>query len=158
MKIPALVLVLSFLALSLRAGVSPASSPTPLMEIFRTPGVQNVQVSPDGKRIALIHRQESGIEDVAVMELASGKIETLGRFPPDETAGHFVHWKGNDFLIYGSYVAGGRFNFIPSMAVSGYDLRFDKVIPILPDSMVISVLNWMDFDPDAILIANLNGG
>lgn len=93
----------ALIAFWLSAGLAAAATETPaalipLEHFFAEPDIRMVQVSPGGKHLAFLSTLANGKVGVALMEVATGKVEPLVG-ANDENIDQFV-WKGDDTVVY----------------------------------------------------------
>ncbi|MGZ3342962.1 MAG: hypothetical protein ACXU9B_24435, partial [Reyranella sp.] len=90
------------LAMALLAG--PASfageQPVPISAFFDSPRVSGAKLSPDGKRLAMVVRNDKGRDQLGVVNLQDKSMKVVAVFP-DADVGRF-EWVNNSRLLYNS--------------------------------------------------------
>lgn len=79
--------------------VQPPSQPLPLEAFFKAPVVRGAQLSPDGRRLAMIRTAAHG-DALSVVDLAS-RNETVVLTVPEGVHIGWVRWKGAERLLTG---------------------------------------------------------
>jgi dipeptidyl aminopeptidase/acylaminoacyl peptidase len=108
--------VLLVLVLCAASAASAAEAPVPLTAFFGNPGVSGAKLSPDGKRLALLVNNESGHDQLGVVDLADNSIKVVAVFT-DADVGHF-EWVNDGRLVYDSRdknTAPGKERFAPGL-------------------------------------------
>jgi hypothetical protein len=118
MRIASPLWSLSLLLLVFFAGVTAraADAPVPLTAFFGNPGVSGAKLSPDGKRLAMLVSNESGHDQLGVIDLADNSIKVVGTFR-DADVGYF-EWVNNGRLVYDSRdktTAPGKERYAPGL-------------------------------------------
>jgi dipeptidyl aminopeptidase/acylaminoacyl peptidase len=81
-------------------------------KFFDYPAISNVQISPDGRRLAFLSPLKDRV-GIALMDLETGKVEPLVR-AVDENIENFL-WKGNDFILFIADVGGNEAGALQSI-------------------------------------------
>ena len=164
--------LLASLALAAAFARGATVAPPSIEDFFARAEILSAAISPDGKQIALVHRQPSGEEGLAVMDADTGTVEPLVTFPSDEVATHIIHWKGNHYLIYqviGDIARMGVSWWGKAARLRGYDLEKHEVVDAYftrLDSRVHNnyeirdnpwVLDWLEDRPDEVLVWDAAG-
>jgi len=136
-------------------GAPPKEIPLiPIADFFRAPGVSQVRLSPDGTYVSFLTTLGTGRIGIVLTELATGKIEPLVA-ARDENI-RFYGWKGSSYIVYG-----GDFGGNEMMALRGIDLKTRRVVELAESFRerdaksynVASVIDWLVYDPDHIIIS-----
>jgi dipeptidyl aminopeptidase/acylaminoacyl peptidase len=109
------VLVL-LLALFSAASTQAADTPVPLTAFFGNPGVSGAKLSPDGKRLAMLVNNDSGHDQLGVVDLADNSLKVVAVFR-EADVGQF-EWVNNDRLVYDSRdknTAPGKERYAPGL-------------------------------------------
>jgi dipeptidyl aminopeptidase/acylaminoacyl peptidase len=130
-----------------------ADDSTPIAHFFAEPDYSSVQLAPDGQHLAFLSTLANGRVGVALMSLASGKIEPLVA-AGDENI-DFFFWKGPDRIVYG-----GDFGGNESVALRSISLSPRKVVPLAESyreryadrANQAAILDTLRFDPEHILV------
>jgi len=126
---------------------------TPIEYFFVEPDLSDVQVSPDGKHLAFLTTLGTGRVGIALMDLATGKIEPLVA-AQDENYGEFL-WKGPDHIVFGGDLGGNE-----SLALRSIKLSNRKVVSLAESyrerysdlANQANVADSLRFDPHHLII------
>lgn len=154
-----LCLLFCVLATGTFATEPPAQTPArpdsliPIEHFFVEPDLSGVQVSPEGKHLAFLTTLGTGRVGIALMDLATGKIEPLVA-AQDENYGEFL-WKGPDHIVFGGDLGGNE-----SLALRSIKLSNRKVVSLAESyrerysdrANQASVVDSLRFDPYHLLI------
>ena len=86
----------------------------PLEDFFAEPLMRGAQLSPDGKHLAFLTTLGTGKVGVALMDLATGKLDPLVAARDENIKAFF--WKGSEYIVYGGDLkgsGGGAWRSIP---------------------------------------------
>src|SRR5262245_50279291 len=121
----ALCLTLAVLAARGRA----LSNQIPLEHFFAEPDMRSFEVSPDGKYVAFLTTLGTGKVGIAMMDLATGKIEPLV-VAKDENIKWFFWKNGSEYIVYMGDVGGNE-----SAAIRSFNVR-KRSVKALAESWV----------------------
>lgn len=144
------VLVSSALACSL-----PAADPAPLVPVesfFGTDAILQMALSPDGNKIAML-APNNGRYSIAMLDTTNGALSVIVHFA-DENIRH-VFWKGNDRLLFHSYVEGHEVPLLASTDLLGKRVKRILEPRVRPDDFSIffgRLVDWFPASDDHILI------
>jgi dipeptidyl aminopeptidase/acylaminoacyl peptidase len=135
--------------------LSAATPPVvPVESFFAEPEIRSVQVSPDGNQVAFLTTLATGKVGIALMHLASGKIEPLVGAKDENYEGFF--WKNNDWIVFGGDIGGNESNALRSISLKkrkvialadSYDERFaDR-------ANSAQIVDEMKFHPHHLLVS-----
>jgi dipeptidyl aminopeptidase/acylaminoacyl peptidase len=108
--------LLLMLALFAAATAQAADTPVPLTAFFGNPGVSGAKLSPDGKRLAMLVNNDSGHDQLGVVDLADNSLKVVAVFR-EADVGQF-EWVNNDRLVYDSRdknTAPGKERYAPGL-------------------------------------------
>lgn len=128
-------------------------APIPVESFFAEPEIRSVQVSPDGNQLAFLTTLATGRVGIALMHLATGKVEPLVG-AKDENI-EFYFWKNSDWIVYGGDLGGNE-----SLSLRSISLSKRKVIALAESyrerysdmANQARILDRLRFDPNRILI------
>lgn len=98
-------LLLGAIALGLATPLGAVEAGVKLEQLFATPTISDVRISPDGAHVAYLAPMQ-GRRGVALFDVATGKTEVLVRAADEDIA--FIFWKGNDYLVYAADIGGNE--------------------------------------------------
>jgi dipeptidyl aminopeptidase/acylaminoacyl peptidase len=128
-------------------------APIPLENFFANADMSAPEVSPDGKYISFLTTLGTGKLGIALMDLATGKIEPLVAASDENIK--FYFWKSGDYIVYAGDIGGNE-----SYALRSISISKRKVVPLSDSEQETSVvaakwaqlLSGLRFDPDNILV------
>lgn len=128
-------------------------SPPPVEHFFAEDEIRQMQLSPDGRYLAFLTPLGTGRVGVAIMHLATGKVEPLVSAKDDNIDQFF--WKGGDRIVYSGDLGGNE-----SAAWRAISISERKVTPLAESfrERYSDRANWaylvdaLRADPDHILI------
>jgi dipeptidyl aminopeptidase/acylaminoacyl peptidase len=134
------------------SGADNATRP-PVEAFFAEPDIRSVQLSPDGKYVAFLTTLGTGKVGIALMDVATGKLEPLVAATDENISSFF--WKGNDYIVYAGDLGGNE-----SPAFRSFNLPKRKVLELSESYREIysDRANWarlidqLKFDPTHILV------
>ena len=143
----------------LTVGAAPAAdqpapdAPIPLEHFFADPDIRSPQLSPGGKHLAFLTTLGTGKVGVALMDLATGKVEPLVA-AKDENIDFFL-WKGDNHIVYSGDIGGNE-----SPAYRSISLDRRRVVALAESyrERVADLANWatlvdrLPYDPHHLLI------
>jgi hypothetical protein len=86
-----------------------AAAPPPVQALFQEPAISQAKLSPDGRRLAMVARTETGVRSLAVLDLATMKPTVAGGSSDRDLLD--FHWVNDTRLVYRlrqSYVSPGQ--------------------------------------------------
>lgn len=154
----AATLIIAVLSLAPTAPAAAEPGRIPLEHFFAEPEIRSVQMSPDGKYAAFLTTLGTGKVGIAMLDLATGKVEPLVS-AKDENY-EFFFWKGANYIVFGGDRRGNE-----SVALRSFHLRDRRVIPLAgsvtrPNAYYTNpaiVLDQLRHDPDRILVYGNHG-
>ncbi|HEY4302344.1 MAG TPA: alpha/beta fold hydrolase [Candidatus Didemnitutus sp.] len=147
----------------LTAFAEPAAPPIPLESFFAEPAT-SMRVSPDGHYLAFMTMLGYGKVGVALMDLATGKIEPLAS-ANDENIKGFL-WKGSETIIYYGDVGGNERPAYRSISIVppknggkrvAYSLADSLRDGISNDANFASLIDPLPYDPKHVLVYGRSG-
>jgi dipeptidyl aminopeptidase/acylaminoacyl peptidase len=125
----------------------------PTEHFFREADIAVPQVSPDGKSLAFLTTLGTGKVGIALMDIATGKLEPLVA-AQDESI-DFFFWKGNDYIVYSGDLGGNE-----SPAYRSISLAKRKVVALAESyrervadmANFANIIDRLPFDPHRLLI------
>lgn len=88
----------------------------PVEQFFAEPDLRSVQLAPDGKHLAFLTTLGTGKVGIALMDLATGKIEPLVAAKDENIDRYF--WKGPDHIVYTGDIGGNESPAYRSISLS----------------------------------------
>lgn len=123
---------------------TPLALAVPLEVYGRLPHIENVVISPDGSRIALV-KTEKDMRFISIVALADGK--QIGGIRAGKEKLRAIRWADNDYLMIETSVTGLPYGFIGSQdewfMLQVYDLHKNKswFIPDPDRGLDVTVMN-----------------
>lgn len=157
-----LIFILGLCSVSCAADDKPAR--LPLETFFAEPDVQGMRMAPDGKHIAFMTTLGWGKVGVALMDLTTGKVESLVSAQDENIKGFF--WKASDYIVYAGDIGGDESYAWRSLSIAppknggkrrvlalseAYRDRYQE------DANFMSVMDELKYDPQHILISGRTG-
>ena len=141
-------------ALALSWAVAALANPPPPVEaFFAEPDIRQVELSPGGQHLAFLTTLGTGKTGIALMSLATGKVEPLVG-AQDANIDFFV-WKDDDRIVYGGDYGGNE-----SFALRSITLSKRRVVSLAESfrervadrANWAQVVDWLRFDPERMLV------
>jgi dipeptidyl aminopeptidase/acylaminoacyl peptidase len=104
MKLSSLLLAAVLIAVPGLTAAAP--SLLPVETFFAEPDVQLLRLSPDGRLVAFLTTLGSGKVGIALMDLATGKVDALVDAKDQNIQQYF--WKGSDYIVYSGDLGGNE--------------------------------------------------
>ena len=136
----------------------------PLEAFFAEADIRSMQLAPDGKHLAFLTTLGWGKVGVALMDLATGKVEPLVS-AQDENIKIFL-WKGSDYIVYAGDTGGDESYAWRSVPIAEPRPGKKRVVVALSeayreryqeDANVMSIIDPLKFDPQHLLISGRSG-
>ena len=127
--------------------------PLPLENFFAEADMRSVQISPDGKYITFLTTLGTGKVGIALMDLATGKVDPLVSAKDENIKSYF--WKGRDYVVFAGDVGGNE-----STAYRSISIAKRKVVKLSESfrefvadrANQASLIDQLKFDPTHILV------
>jgi dipeptidyl aminopeptidase/acylaminoacyl peptidase len=97
-----------------------AKAPIPIETFFGTEAISQMQISPDGNKIAMI-APNNGRYSLAVLDTTTGKAGVVVRLEDENIRSFF--WKGNDRLLFYAYIEGHEIPLLASIDLEGKSMK-----------------------------------
>ncbi len=150
-RLPTSLVFLAALVIACTANAS--TGPVPLGHFFAEPDIRAPQLSPGGRHLAFLTTLGTGKVGVALMDLASGKVEPLVA-AKDENI-DFFFWKGDNHIVYSGDIGG---NESPAYRSISIDKRRVVALAESYRERVADLANWanivdrLPYDPHQMLV------
>ncbi|MBI2512397.1 MAG: S9 family peptidase [Opitutae bacterium] len=116
LSVPRLLAAVCGLLIALNAIGAEQPPRIPVEQFFAEPDIRSVELAPDGKHLAFLTTLGTGKVGIALMDLATGKIEPLVA-AHDENIEFFL-WKGSDHIVYAGDLGGNESPAYRSISIS----------------------------------------
>lgn len=130
-----------------------ANPPLPVEAFFAEPDIRQVEIAPGGQHLAFLTTLGTGKTGIALMSLATGKVEPLVG-AQDANIDFFV-WKDDDRIVYGGDYGGNESYALRSITLS--KRRVTSLAESLRERVAdranwAQVVDWLRFDPERMLV------
>jgi dipeptidyl aminopeptidase/acylaminoacyl peptidase len=102
------------------ASLLPAKGLIPIENFFGTEAILQMQISPDGDKIAMIAPNNDRYS-LAVLDTRTGKAHVVVRLEDENIRSFF--WKGNDRLLFYAFIEGHEIPLLASIDLEGKSLK-----------------------------------
>lgn len=125
----------------------------PVEQFFAEPDIRSVELAPDGKHLAFLTTLGTGKVGIALMDLATGKVEPLVA-AHDENI-EFFFWKGSEHIVYAGDLGGNE-----SPAYRSISITRRRVVALAESyrerhsdrANFVNLISTLRFDPQHLLV------